>query len=96
MTEVVGRKKRMNNAVNKFCVAKDEICGEEVGRATQALSASSVASMAIMQRSANRLSASNVIRSGISQKIVDLQMKEKRWDVVRGSSTSKWKIRQEG
>lgn len=42
------RKKRKKSAANKIGIAKVEVNGEEVGQATQALSASSVTCMVIM------------------------------------------------
>ena len=71
-------KKRKNNLVNKIGTEEDEVHGEEVNQATQMLSASSVASMAIIQRTATRASVSIVVSSDILPKIVDLKVKRKR------------------
>ena len=57
---------------------EDEVHGEEVNQATQMLSASSVASMVIMQRSASRASVSVVASPDILPKIVDLKVERKR------------------
>jgi len=71
-------KKRKNNLVNKIGTEEDEVHEEEVNQATQMLSASSVASMVIMQRSATRASVLVVVSSDILPKIVDLKVERKR------------------
>jgi len=70
--------KRKNNPVNKIGTEEDEVHGEEVNQATQMLSASSVSSMATMQRSATRASVSVVVSLDILPKIVDLKVEMKR------------------
>jgi len=57
---------------------EDEVHGEEVNQATQMLSASSVASMVIMQRSATPASVSVVVSLVILLKIVDMIVERKR------------------
>jgi len=64
--------------LNKIDTEEDEVHGEEVDRATQMLSASSVASMVIMQMIVTQASASIVVRSDILQKIVNLRLEKKR------------------
>jgi len=71
-------KKRKKNPVNKIGTEEDEVHGEEVNQATQILSASSVASMVTMQRSATRASVSGVVSLDILPKIVDLKVEMKR------------------
>jgi len=71
-------KKRKNNPVNEIGTEEDEVHGEEVNQATQMLSASSVASMVIMQRSATWASVSVVVSLDILPKIVDLKVERKR------------------
>jgi len=71
-------KKRKNNLVNKIGTEEDEVHEEEVNQATQVLSASSVASMVIMQRSATRASVSVVVSPNILPKTVDQKVERKR------------------
>lgn len=59
------RKRRNNNLANKIGAKEDDVNGDVVNQATQTLSASSVTSMSIMQRNANRLSVLVVIRLNI-------------------------------
>ena len=76
VVEVKDKRRRKNNPTNKVGAEEDDVHGEEVGWATQMLSALSVTSMVIMQRSATRISVSVVVRSYI--KIFGLRMEEKR------------------
>ena len=71
-------KKRKNNPVNKIGMEEDEVHGKEVNQATQMLSASSVASMAIMQRTVTQGSVSVVVSPVILPNIVDLKVERKR------------------
>ena len=71
-------KKRKNNPVNKIGTEEDEVHGEEVNQATQMLSALSVASMAIMQRTVTQASLSVVVSPNILPKIVNLKVERKR------------------
>lgn len=77
MVDIEEEKKRKNSSINKIGMAEDKVNWKEVSQATQVLNASSVTSMTIMQRSANRLSVSVVVRSNILQKITNLI--EFRW-----------------
>jgi len=63
-------KKRKNNPVNKIGMEEDEVHGEEVNQVTKMLSASSVASMVTMQRSATQASVLVVVSPNILPKIV--------------------------
>jgi len=74
----VENKKRKNNSVNKIGTEEDEVHGEEANQATQMLSASSVASMVIMQKTVTRASVSVVVSPDILPKIVDLKVEMKR------------------
>jgi len=67
-------KKRKNNPVNKIGTEEDEVHGEKVNQATQMLSALSVASMAIMQRTVTQASLSVVVSPNILPKIVNLKV----------------------
>ena len=71
-------KKRKNNLVKKIGMVKINVRGEEIGQATQVLSASSVASMTIMQRSAYRLNVIVVVRLDTMQGIVNPKTRGKR------------------
>jgi len=82
MVEVVDRKRKKSSPTNKIGAKEVQVRGEEASQATQELSASSVASMAILQRNANQLNVIVVGRSGISQKIVGLKMKEKTQPIL--------------
>lgn len=64
-----GRKNRKNSLANKIGKEEVKVHGEEVGRATQMLSVSSVASMIIMQKSVTWISVSIVVRLDNLQKI---------------------------
>jgi len=76
-------KKRKNNPINKIGTEEDEVHGEEVNQATQMLSASSVASIVTMQRSATRASVSVVVSLDILPKIVDLKVERKRRSTIQ-------------
>jgi len=61
-------KKKKNNSVNKIGMEEDEVHEDEVGQATQTLSALSVASMDTIQMTITQTSALVAIRSGILQR----------------------------
>ena len=71
-------KKRKNNPINKIGMEEDEVHGKEVNLATQMLSASSVASMVIMQRTVTQASVSVVVSPDILPKIIDMKVERKR------------------
>lgn len=77
MVEAEDKKKRKNS--HSIDIEEDEVHREEIGQATQMLSAWSVKSITIMQISDTRISVLIVVRLRIFQKIVDLKMEEKRW-----------------
>jgi len=78
VVEIVERNRRKSNPGNKIGVTEVKVRGDEVGQATQKLSASSVASMTIMQMNTNRLSVSVVVRSNTMQGIADSKIRGKR------------------
>jgi len=55
---------------------EDEVHGKEVNQSTQTLSASSAASMTIIQRGATRASVSFVVSPNVLPKIVNLKVKK--------------------
>lgn len=61
MVDTVDMNRRKNSRANKIGSEEDRVNREEVSQATLLLNASSVASMVIMQKSENQLSASIVV-----------------------------------
>jgi len=73
-----GQEEKEQSGKKKIGTKEDEVHGEEVNQETQMLSALSVASMAIMQRTVTQASLSVVVSPNILPKIVNLKVERKR------------------